>query len=157
MAEKDWYPEIAEWTKQYLKDKYKGYDVEVTHESSVQKLDVVLQKRGIDCPMAKGLDIEVDIVGILKKAGQYKLVFVEVKDVPLKLTHLGQLWGYCQLINPEEAFLVSPKGLGTLGKCLIDLRRTDILQYGENHINKAMKVAKWDALRKTIDYTTLVQ
>lgn len=156
MAEKDWYPEIAKWTERYLKDKYKGSEIIVTTESSTQKLDDVLLKYGVDCQMAKGIDIEVDIVGIIKRNDTYKLVFVEVKDVPLKLTHLGQLWGYCQLINPEEAFLISPKGLGTLGKCLIDLRRTDILQYGEHHIDKSMKVAKWDALTKSIDFTTLV-
>lgn len=157
MAEKDWYPEMSNWLKRYLVDKYKGYEVIVTYETAVQKLDVVLMKYGIDCPMAKGLDIEVDIIGILKRKNLYKLVFMEVKDVPLKLTHLGQLWGYCQLINPEEAFLISPRGLGTLGKCLVDLRRIDILQYGENHINKSMKVVKWDPTSKSLDYTTLVE
>ncbi len=157
MAEKDWYPEIAKWVEQYLHDKYKNCEVIVTYESAIQKLDVILQKYGIDCPWAKGLDIEVDIVGILKGSNKYKLIFVEVKDVPLKLTHLGQLWGYCQLVNPEEAFLISTKGLGTLGKCLVDLRRIDILKYGEMHKNKSMKVVKWDPIRKSIDYSTLIE
>ena len=131
MSEKDLYPGITKWLELYLNDKYKGYEIITTYEGSVQKLDVVLQKYNVDEPMAKGLDIEVDVIGILKKGDEHKLVFVEVKNTYLNLNNLGQLWGYCQLINPEEAFLVSPAGLGSLTKVLFDFNRRDILRYGD--------------------------
>jgi len=157
MIEKDLYPNISIWLEQYLNDNYKGYDIIVTDECHKQALDVVLRKYGIDCPMAKGLGIEIDIVGILKRKESYKLVFVEVKNVPLTLTHLGQLWGYCQLLDPEEAFLMSPKGLGTLGKIINDLKRVDILKYGDTKKYKSMRITRWNILRNNIDYDTLVE
>ena len=156
LMEKDMYPEIKEWLYIYLKDKYKGYEVYVTTDSSRRNLDSILLDYGIDLPEAKGLKIEIDILGILKKGDKHKFVFVEAKNVPLTLNHLGQLWGYCQLIDPEEAFLVSPVGLGTLGNVLVHLRRIDILQYGREGRYKSMNVALWDEKRKSIDYSSII-
>ncbi len=153
--EKQYYPEISEWAKQYLIDKYKDFEVFVTYETSWKKLDAVLLKYWIDNPLAKWLDIEVDIVGIMKKWNENKLAFFEIKDKPLTLLNLWQLRWYSQLMDPQEAFLISTKGLGTLWKCLIDLKRTDILEYWISKAKK-MRVAKWDTLKKSIEYTTLV-
>lgn len=153
MTEKDYYNEIEFWLNQYLKDKYQGYEIITTCEGHNHNIDIVLKKYGIELSEAKGLNIEVDIIGILKKNDVIKLVFIEVKNTPLTLNHLGQLWGYCQLLNPLEAFLISTKGLGSLNKVLFDLRRIDILKYGKD---KNMKVVKWDTLRKGVDYTTLI-
>jgi len=157
VAEKDYYPEVEAWLNQYLKDKYKGYKVITTYEGHKHNIDVVLKKYDIDLPDAKGLNIEIDVIGILKRKEIVKLVFVEVKAVPLTLNHLGQLWGYCQLLNPDEAFLISPEGIGSLTKILFDLRRIDILQYGKNKQYKSMKVAQWDISRKNIDHSTLIE
>jgi len=85
------YPEIKEWLQNYLIDKYKGYTVETTYETSRRNLDVVLKSKGIICKEAIGLQIKIDIVAILKKGNDFKLVFVEVKDTNLTLKDLGQL------------------------------------------------------------------
>jgi len=108
------YPEIEEWLHNYLADKYKGYVITTTHKTSRRNLDVALKSEGFQCNEAIGLQIKVDVVGILKRGDNFKLVFVEVKDKELTLKDLGQLWGYTQLVDPIESFLVSSKGLGRL-------------------------------------------
>lgn len=153
MSEEDLYPEIEGWLNKYLSEKYKGYIVTTTHKTARQYLDIVLRSMGIECKEAIGLMIKVDILGILKKGDEYKFVFVEVKDVPLTLKDLGQLWGYTQLIGPIESFLISPKGIGRLGHLFNTLRREDLLRYGKNG-NNLMKIAGWDVQSKSLDMET---
>ena len=82
------YPEIKEWLQNYLTDKYKSYNIETTYETSRRNLDVVLNSKGIQSKEAIGLQIKIDIVGILKRGDDFKLVFVEVKDTELTLKDL---------------------------------------------------------------------
>ena len=149
------YSEIKEWLQNYLTDKYKGYMVETTFETSRRNLDVVLKSKNIQCKEAIGLQIKVDIVGILRRGNDFKLVFVEVKDTDLTLKDLGQLWGYTQLIGPIESFLISSKGLGRLSHLFNVLKREDLLKYGLKD-NNFMQIVKWDKSRKSIDYTSLI-
>ena len=149
------YPDIKDWLEKYLSDKYAGFEVDVTSQTSRQYLDVVLKEKGIELSEATGLKIKVDIVGILKKDGQIKLVFVEVKDAPLTLKDLGQLWGYTQLLNPEESFLISPKGFGRLSHLFNTLKREDLLKYGLKK-DKFMRIAGWDMERKSLDWSSII-
>ena len=155
MEEKELYPDIANWLEIYLKEKFPHYRIETTFETSQYSLDVVLRKRNIVIKETLGLSIKVDVVGILKRGQKIKLAFIEVKNKPLTLKDLGQLWGYTQLINPIESFLISPKGLGALDYIFNVLKREDLLVYGGKS-NHYMKVAKWDVARKMIDYQTLI-
>ena len=141
------YPEIKEWLQNYLTDKYKSYNIETTYETSRRNLDVVLNSKGIRSKEAIGLQIKIDVVGILKRGNDFKLVFVEVKDTELTLKDLGQLWGYTQLIDPIESFLVSSNGFGRLSHLFNVLKREDLLKFGTK-INKFMQLAKWDKGRK---------
>lgn len=149
------YPEISEWLLEYLGHKYKGHSIETTYETSRRNLDVVLKSKNIECKEAIGLNIKVDIIGILKRGNNIKLVFVEVKDGELTLKDLGQLWGYTQLIDPIESFLISSKGLGRLSYLFNVLKREDLLKFGTT-TNKFMQLAKWDKRRKCIDYSSLL-
>ena len=153
--EKDLYPEIEAWLRQYLKDRYPKTEIITTHKTSRITLDAYLSNQNIDLKEAIGLSIKVDIVGIIKSKKKTQLVFVEVKDKPLTLSDLGQLWGYTQLIDPIESFLVSSKGLGSLVNVLNILKRDDLLVYGKKD-DKYMRVARWDSKRGTIDYFSLV-
>lgn len=153
--EEQLYPEIEAWCRKYLEDKYKGYEVITTHKTSRISLDAYLKSIGIEIKEAIKSAIKVDIVGVLRKGHEIKLVFIEVKDQPLTLPDLGQLWGYTQLINPVESFLVSSEGLGRLDYLLKVLKREDILVYGCKK-ERMMRVCKWDTQRKTIDYATLI-
>jgi len=156
MEEKDLYPDISNWLSGYLRDKYKGYQVETTFDTSKQSLDVVLKEKGIILENnVVGLSIKVDIIGILKRGNSVRLVFIEVKNKPLTLKDLGQLWGYTQLINPIESFLISSGGLGSLLYVFNVLKREDLLKYGKK-MERRMRVAKWDVRRKIIDYDSLI-
>lgn len=153
--EEDLYEDIKVWFKIYLSEKYPDYKIEVTHESSRQNLETVLRKYNVNPTLAIGLQIKIDILGILKKDDEVLLGFIEVKDQYLTLKDLGQLWGYTQLMNPAESFLVSSKGLGGLSKLFNVLKREDLLRYGQSGI-KFMQLAQWDVQRKAIDYSSLV-
>src|SRR5690606_7552752 len=142
------------WLNVYLRDKYKGYYIETTIESSKINLDKVLRERKINLNEAMGLSIKVDILGILTRANtDVQLVFVEVKNKPLTLKDIGQLWGYTKLINPKESFLISSEGLGSLSYIFNVLKREDLLVYGEKN-ERTMQIAKWDLQTKSIDYRT---
>lgn len=153
--EEQLYPEIEEWCKKYLEHKYKAYSVRTTFKTSKIALDSYLKSQNIEIREAIGLSIKIDIVGILQRGNDVKLVFIEVKDRPLTLGDLGQLWGYTQLLNPMESFLVSPSGLGSLEYLFKILKREDLLAYGIKK-EKYMHVCKWDTNRKAIDYATII-
>jgi len=155
MKEENLYPDIRNWLELYLREKYKKYQVFTTYETSKKPLDVTLKEKNIIIKEAIGLTIKIDIVGILIKEDDIKLVFVEVKNKPLTLKDLGQLWGYTQLINPIEAFLISSESVGSLEYLFKVLKREDLLYYGLKR-ERIMKVAKWDIKRKIIDYDSLI-
>jgi hypothetical protein len=153
--EEQLYPEIEEWFKGYLKDRYSKYEIVTTYKTSHITLDSYLKTLKINMDVAVGLAIKVDIVAVMRKGDEVKLAFVEVKDDPLTLACLGQLWGYTQLINPVESFLVSSKSLGHLSHLFNILNREDLLIYGLKK-ERTMKIAKWDTSKKTIDYFSLI-
>jgi len=155
MREENLYADIKNWLNSYLKERYGEYQIDTTYDTSRKALDAVLKEKGVIINEAIGLSIKIDVIGILKKENDVKLVFVEVKNEPLTLKDLGQLWGYTQLINPIESFLLSSEGLGTLNILFKVLKREDLLYYGPKR-EKTMKVAKWDIRRKTIDYESLL-
>ena len=74
----------------------------------------------------------------------------------MNLHDLGQLWAYCKLCSPSEAFLLSSMGLGSLSKIFNNLQRIDLLNYGDGKLIRAMRVAKWDLNRCSIDPLTMV-
>jgi len=153
--EEQLYPEIEAWFKGYLKDRYPNYEIITTYKTSRITLDSYLKTLKINMDVAVGLAIKVDIVAVLRKSEEIKLAFVEVKDDPLTLADLGQLWGYTQLINPVESFLVSSKSLGRLSHLFNILNREDLLIYGSRR-ERTMKIAKWDTSKKSIDHFSVV-
>ncbi len=153
--EEQLYPEIEEWFKGYLKDRYPKYEITTTYKTSRITLDAYLKILKIEMNVAVGLAIKVDIVAVLRKGEEIKLAFVEVKDNPLTLGCLGQLWGYTQLINPVESFLVSSKSIGRLSHLFNILNREDLLIYGLKR-ERTMKIAKWDTVKKSIDQFSLI-
>lgn len=159
ISEFDLYPAMCQWLKEHLKDKYKRQkcDIIVIDCHSVN-LDSILIKHGIIdyFPQTVGLKIEIDVLGMAVWENKAKLFFIEAKKTTLNLQNLGQLLIYCKLCNPEEAYLLSSSGLGTLNKVLVNLRREDLLEFGTGKRIKRIKVAKWDFSRCTIDNHSLI-
>ena len=153
------YEPMCVWLEQKLKYEFRNQRCTIIVEDvhSVY-LDSILHKYDVISyyPHIVGLGIQIDVLGIVKWEHKAKLYFVEAKKTPLNLHDLGQLWAYCRLCDPEDAFLLSSSGLGSLNKVLNNLARTDLLDFGDGKKIKKMKVAKWDVIRKTVDNNSLV-
>lgn len=151
------YEPMRTWLQQYLENKYKGAEV-ITIDSHARTLDLFLEQYDIVdyYPQAIGLDIQIDVLGIIIKKGKPNIAFIEAKKTQLNLHDLGQLWAYCKLCEPIEAFLLSSVGLGSLNKVLNNLNRQDLLDFGSGKTIKKMQVGKWDLSSKSIDYKTIV-
>jgi len=141
--ENELYEPMRKWLDCYLKDKYKKYDI-VTVDAHKERLDRVLQRLGITVDVAVGVDIQIDVLGVARKGDSTKLFFIEAKKTELTIRDLGQLWAYCKLIDPEEAFLITSATIGSLNKILNIFKREDLLDFGDGKTIKKMKIAKWD-------------
>lgn len=151
------YEPMRVWLQQYLENKYKGAKV-VTIDSHARTLDIYLEQFSIIdyYPQSVGLDIQIDVLGIIIHKGKPNIAFIEAKKTQLNLHDLGQLWAYCKLCEPIEAFLLSSAGLGSLNKVLNNLNRQDLLDFGSGKTLKKMQVGKWDVNAKSIDFKTIV-
>ena len=155
MLENELYEPMRAWLEQYLVDNYKGFEI-ITVDTSQERLDRALAKFDIILEMANGVDIQIDVLGIARRKNSIKLFFIEAKKTKLTLRDLGQLWAYCKLIDPEEAFLLSSVGLGSLNKLINSFRREDLLDFGDGKRIKKMKIGKWDVSKNTVDLHSLI-
>lgn len=155
MLEEELYEPMRIWLKQYLIDRYKGHEIIVVDTHS-ERLDRCLAKYGIVKELANGVDIQIDVLGIARKNTTVKLFFIEAKKTKLTLRDLGQLWSYCKLVDPEEAFLLTSADLGSLRKLLIGFKREDLLDFGNGKKIKKMRVGKWDVSKNTLDLNSLI-
>lgn len=151
------YEPMRLWLQQYLSDKYPKSRI-FTVDSHSRTLDLYLEQYGVidSYPQTIGLDIQIDVLGIVIGRRKSQIFFIEAKKTQLNLHDLGQLWAYCKLCDPQEAFLLSSNGLGSLSKIFNNLSRIDLLEFGDGKQIKMMKVAKWDVNSNSIDYKTLV-
>lgn len=154
--ENELYEPMRLWLQRYLEEKYRNAEV-ITIDSHARTLDSFLLEKGVldHCPQCVGLDIQIDVLGIVKRRNDVLFVFIEAKKTQLNLHDLGQLWAYCKLCDPQEAFLLSSYGLGSLNKIFNNLKREDLLDFGDGSQIKKMQVAKWDVATNSIDYKTM--
>lgn len=158
-SESDLYDPMREWLQEYLEDKYgRKYNI-TTLISGNTKLEVALHRENVTCHEAIGLDIQIDVLGIAKNKknpNNFMLFFIEAKKTNFTLRDLGQLWAYCKLINPKEAFLLTSASFGTLNKVLNVLRREDLLDFGEYKQIKKINVGIWDMVTNSPNFLTMV-
>lgn len=155
MLEEELYEPMRQWLERYVKDKYKKFEV-VAIDAHAERLDRVLAKYNIVNEMANGVDIQIDVLAIARRDNDIKLFFIEAKKTRLTLRDLGQLWAYCKLVDPDEAFLLTSADLGSLNKLLNAFRREDLLDFGDGKKIKKMRVGKWDVLKNSVDFNSLV-
>ena len=150
---------MVNWLKQQLTDRYAKQQCDITVvDCHSHYLDSILETHGVisDYPQIVGLQIQIDVLGIVKWKTKSEIVFIEAKKTPLNLHDLGQLWAYCKLCNPADAYLLSSSGFGSLDKVLRNLKREDLLDFGDKKKIQKMKVAKWDVQRKEVDTLTII-
>ena len=149
------YLPMKNWLQRYLEDNYKGYKI-ITVDAHSERLDRVLAKYDIVNELAVGVDVQIDVLGIAKRGNTVKLFFIEAKKTNLTLRDLGQLWSYCKLIDPEEAFLITSAGLGTLNKLLNIFKREDLLDYGKGKRIKKMKISIWNTSSNSPELSSMI-
>ena len=153
--ENELYEPMRVWLENYIKGKYKNYEV-ITIDTHKERLDRALSKLGITIEVAVGIDIQIDVLGVARKGSSTKLFFIEAKKTELTIRDLGQLWAYCKLIDPEEAFLITSATIGSLNKILNTFKREDLLDFGEGKTIKKMKIAKWDLSANMPDVLNMI-
>lgn len=157
--ETELYDGMRTWLNTYLLDKYgdKGCKV-ITLDCHSSYLDRILEQYDVIkyYPEVVGLQIQIDVLGIVIFNNRAELYFIEAKKTQLNLQNLGQLLIYCKLCNPSEAYLLSSVSLGSISKVLKNLGREDLLEFGDNKKLKRIKIAKWDVIRKTVDHHSIV-
>ncbi len=147
------YPDIVEWLKINLKQKFgkKALKITVldTHDSDLSNFIMSLSYQKF-FPEFSTYKIRQDITGFVEYKDKVDLVFVECKNTSLSLIHLSQLIGYSCIALPIYSILLSPQGMGqTLNKLLKNYNRSDILEFRPN---KTIHVIKWDKSKQDIDY-----
>lgn len=149
------YKPMCTWLQQYLEDRYKNYQI-ITIDTHNERLDRALEKLGIINELAIGVDIQIDVLGVARKGDSVKLFFIEAKKTKLTLRDLGQLWAYCKLINPEEAFLMTSVDTGSLNKLLNIHKREDLLDFGDGKRIKKMKIGVWNLTTMSPEFSTMI-
>ena len=137
------YKPILIWLQEYLSNKFPRSTIRTFDVHSID-LSEFLQKSPYKkfFPEYPTYKIRVDLLGLIIKNDICSIVFVEVKDTSLSLINLSQLIGYCKIVIPGNAFLISPKGLGRPLHSLLNIyKRNDILEYSNG---KSIKIIKWD-------------
>ncbi len=155
MKESELYEPMRKWLQQYLRDKHPRGEI-ITVDCHNERLDSVLAKHDVVNPLAIGIDIQIDVLGIVKLPKRVKLYFIEAKKTQLSIRDLGQLWAYCKLINPAGAFLLTSATLGGLNKILNVYHREDMLDFGDGKTIKKMQVGIWDVKSGCIAFNTLI-
>jgi hypothetical protein len=154
-SEVELYEPMRVWLHTYLTDKYKSHEI-ITLDAHNKRLDRALRKFDILCDVATGVDIQIDVLGIARNSKSLKLFFIEAKKTSITLRDLGQLWAYCKLIDPDEAFLMTSADMGSLNKILNVFKREDLLDFGDGKIIKKMKLAVWNIKTGTPNMSTMV-
>jgi len=104
-------------------------------------------------------DIRIDVLGIISDGRSTKLVLVECKNKPITLAHLSQLLGYCRVVQPEYAFILSPAGISSaLKRLLLTHGRRDVLeyQYPVGRTRRTVIIARWDMMAKGLDHASVI-
>lgn len=149
------YPQILTWLETYLENKNPKAVVKTYDVHAVDLSDFLQRNKYTKFfPEYATYKIRVDLLGVILKQDKCHLVFVEVKDTPLSLINLSQLLGYCKILKPDFAFLISPKGRAKpLNQLLVHFNRLDILEFNKN---KYIRVAKWNTERQAIDNDSVI-
>ena len=143
------YDPMQKWFSVYLQNKNPDAEVIVYDVHKIYLSDFFTKADfRQDFPDYSTYRIKIDLLGVIKRRKQYKLVFVEVKDGALNFSHLAQLLVYSKLVRPAQAVLISPQGLSThLNDIINKYYRVDMLEYMPN---RKIQLSKWNRYRGAI-------
>lgn len=149
------YPDVCNWLKKILKEKFK--DAKVCVEDTSRKvLSKWLVEEGYTnfFPDYQTYEIEVDVTGLIEKSDEAHLGLIECKLDRITLRDLSQLLGYSKVALPLYSIILSPEGISRSMNFLFNIaRRNDVLYYStDRHII----IGKWDEKRKELDFSSII-
>lgn len=150
------YPDVMKWLKEKLTDTYRKKHVIVLDTSQQLLSSALLQNKlhGM-FPQYQTYEVHADITGIVYDDHSSMIILVECKLDRINLIELSQLIGYCKVVKPSMAYILSPAGAGPAIKMLFDVyKRLDVLYY-ENS-SGFIRIASWDENKKDIDYSCII-
>ncbi|MCE5193720.1 hypothetical protein LLF88_07315 [bacterium] len=160
-SERSLYAPVTTWLHDFLQGRHPRSEVTTLDMSQSSLVATIKMKQmGSDFPGDwVTWDVHADVVGFVRTKASVLIALVECKLGPLTLRDLSQLIGYCQVVRPAYAFLLSPPGPSpSLLRLLTVFNRTDILVYERvrNRASGSIVIASWDPIAKQLDRRRIV-
>ncbi len=154
MQERDLYRPVCDWLAAFLRQKHRSAQVWVEDTSRSSVAEFIRRHRLTSyVPWWVTLEIPVDVTGAAlivnrRHRSILRLAIVEVKVRPINLRDLSQAIGYAKVVQPDYAFLVSPRGwTESLQRLVRDYQRMDVLEYAPK---RHLVVARWDVVSQSL-------
>jgi hypothetical protein len=159
--EADLYPEVVEWLKLFLTERFRRQKV-VVRDTSGRPLKRFLLDEGLapaNKPEWQTFDVRVDVAGLIVDDHSVEFALIECKTTPIALKDVSQLLGYSRVVLPVYACILSPLGVSSdVASLLKTYSRLDVLEYNwpKGELPHSIVVATWNEQRKGIDYDSLI-
>ena len=156
------YMPVCEWLESVVGSRIRDATVAV-YDTHSHPLNRFVSSNGLesyfDSDVWQTFEIRVDVTAFVRSSKVSGVAFVECKLKPVTLRDFSQLLGYSRIANPLFSFLISPTGIGSNLRSIVQTYgRGDILQYawpeGENP--RTMTLGKWDAKTNSLDARSTV-
>ena len=82
MKEFDLYEPMRQWLHTYLQDKYRNWEI-ITEDTHSERLDRALRRYNIILDIATGIDIKIDVLGIVRKNKTLNYFLLKQKEQAL--------------------------------------------------------------------------
>jgi hypothetical protein len=156
------YPDVIDWLRTKLIDRYWGSQVDVRDTHSVV-LNQYIVRNGLqgffDSNIWQTYEIQVDVTAFVRHRGRGSLVFVECKNTDITLQNLSQLLGYSRVALPIHSYLLSSTGIGSAVRTLIlTYDRTDVLEYHwqRGQHPRSLVLGEFDRISKQMEMSSVL-
>jgi hypothetical protein len=156
-SELEMYPDVVEWLRRRLADRYRRAEIEVRDTHAFPLNDYIRRNslhRFFPSDIWQTYDIRVDVTGFVNHRGQSGLIFVECKNTPISLLDLSQLLGYSRVATPLHAYLLSSLDVGSaVRSLLLTYDRLDILEYhwARGRQPRSIVLGRFDRVSRQLD------
>jgi len=148
-TESDLYEPVRAWFEGVLSRRFPRCQVRA-YDTSRTRLGTFIAQRALQAqfPQSGVWDIQADITALIT-GRRNGVAFVECKTGPIKLRDVCQLLGYCRVVRPLAAMLLSLQPPSAILRTLLcDYGRYDVLEYDDD--KRRILLVRWDPDRGSI-------
>lgn len=152
---------MREWAAGFLRARARTCAVRVHDGSRTHVSELIARSPSAPAFPAESSSWQVrcDIVGLLTRRKAGYVCLVEVKSGAISVRDLSQVLGYCRVVRPVKAFLLSPAGAGRhLWRLVREHARYDLLEYDwpPGRQPRSIVVARWNTAANQPDPETVL-